>query len=363
MCENTPDPYRSGIDREIDDNLKQLEAVLRSYRTIRTNEKLLAELLLSTDRTLATNFELLHDAALLTRDLKTPVEQNKHEDAKAALLLWCVICCEKYLLKIYPSSRTASREAIVQGAKIGVSRGFEAIRQRVNEYFALPETERGEHPLPSGSVRRTLLLWARHNTQDEFGGEEKDLIDIEKKIADSPRHRKLRKSMSKEEFAEFMHKEVEAAVEEYRRQGVTVIENRGRPCVYKCDYVPFDMAEGDDDSASTIQITDELSIPVDDIIASGEELMDKTAAAKWLGDILAHLRAMGQLTQLEDEFLQRVFLKDSEKPSEVQAEWDRRGIDYGGNIYNFKRTLQTKLFRAIRKSPGSQEMLNILLRK
>ena len=360
MCENTSDPYRNGIDREIDDNCELLKAILRSYRTIRTDEKLLAEQLIRTNKSLATNFELLHDAAILTRDLKTSKEHDSHEVAKAALLLWCVIWCEKCLLKKYPSSRTASREAVVQGAKIGVSRGFEAIRQKVNEYFERPETMRAEHPLASGSVRSTLLEWARHKTQDEFRGEEKDLIDIEKKIADSPRHRKLRNSMSKEDFAEFLHKEVEAAVGEYRRQGITVIENRGRPCVYRCDYVSLDMSEGGDDPSPVIQITHELSIPVDEIIVHGKEIMDKAVAAKWFEDTLAHLRSMGELTLLEDEFLQRVFLNGSETPTEVKTDWNRRGEKYS-TIYNVQRAAFAKIRNAVADSPEGQEMLEILV--
>lgn len=106
-----PDGYKTALDIEIESNIKSIESLLLSYGKIKKED------LFDNGRVKTTDQTLLQDAAMLTKDLSGKARID-HERAKGALLLWCMVYCEKVLLDRY-SQTDESKEAIFSGVTRG----------------------------------------------------------------------------------------------------------------------------------------------------------------------------------------------------------------------------------------------------
>ena len=162
----------------IGQDIRILEAVLTAYRRISKNKIEMTDLI-KDNLVLTTNMALLEDAAAYTKDLESNEEIERHLRAKEVFLLWCIIFCEKMLLKKYSKKTKDSRERIFAGTKKGAMYNYEVLRNRLREYFDTPEHERGSvyFALRFNSVKSFMYQMADNRTKDEFR-KAHDLVEL-----------------------------------------------------------------------------------------------------------------------------------------------------------------------------------------
>ena len=155
-----------------EESLELLENLLRSYGKIRQLDLKLADFIDKDNRhVLATNQELLRDAALYTRDIESKEDREAHYRAKEALLFWCMMYCQNVLTAEYRHrGGNNTQEDVKYGSELGVMKCFDSIRDGINKYFKLPEDERKAKFKVNGncSVKTYMVICAGNAVLDEF---------------------------------------------------------------------------------------------------------------------------------------------------------------------------------------------------
>ena len=306
------DKYKTSLDIEIKSNIKSIDSLLLSYGKIKKTD-----LFDNDDRVKTTDQTLLQDAAMLTKDLSGRARID-HERAKGALLLWCMVYCEKILLNRY-SQTDESKEAIFSGVTLGVWECFKSLRDEINKHFA---SQKGQENVSrfrcDGTVRAFMLRCALQRVGKEFEKRERELLPIKPEEA-----------------------------EKYRRQGICVIETaEGNFYIHRCtSLTPGNPDSGKEfDNPEVIKkLLDEIEDGIREINEGGEQLLERQRFCEDFDQLLKSMYQKAILSDLEMEFIERVYL-DGEKQSDVAKDWQNRGEEpLKGTIYTFADAIRDKI--------------------
>ena len=393
---------------DISKNMEMLKRVLASYRSIRKENDLQINDLISKvsnqDQALKTNLKLLEDAALYTKDLDDKEEIVIHRRAKEVLLFWCIIYCEKVLLKRYSSKRAESVDAVLYGAKNGVMYQYERIRQALCDYFKLPESERGSiyKELKWTSVKAMMLDMATKRTKTEFN-RQKGLIEVEisktqlqvgpdinKLIEDE--EEKLKKDSSTRNKIKLKDAVIRELIDENKKKDIFTIikKNKGLYTSYICDVKVIDKIKEDyaqkginvfegkygnlyynryisdtftnGETGEPFDNPDALGNIVDTIESEAQELMDKYTIVQEMRKVIAYMVQSGEIDVLEEEFIWDVICGDV-KAADKEREWMNKGINISQTIGNYQRSILSKMQKVMSRKKEWAELAKLVPRR
>lgn len=307
---------RSPLDIEIN----TLDKLLNAYKKVKK------ENLFDCDQHVQdTNQTLLRDAAMLTRELSGK-ERVTHENAKAALLLWCTIYCDRVLLKRYSKS-SESKESILYGVKLGVTECFESLRDQINEHFATREgREEVARFLRTGTVRAFMLRCATQRVSKEFLKRQKDLLRIEPD-----------------------------EVKKYQAQGICVIETKeGNFYIHKHTSLTPANPDGKEEFLNpevVKQLLDDIESGIGEIDEGGMRMMDDHYICEDFDKLLKSMVQRRLLSELELELMDRIYFEE-ETYAAVERDWKARNEEgFTGTIGNFARKVKNKIINEIKSNP------------
>lgn len=344
-----PNEYKDSIYRIIGDNIELLKNVLAEYRAVRAENKLYIDDLIKNNNTLKTNLELVKEASLLTKDLKEKSDIESHEKAKEALLLWCLIFCEKRLISEYNSYKRNNREAIDYGAKLGTITCFEYIRDAINNHFA-DSREKNVFVLGKSSVRQYMYNIAYFKVCSEFKKIYKDSIELE--VTPEIEQRCKKNGIEVNKFMKDLAKE-------YRNDGLYVIESKKKPTkknpnpetkYYIERNMPLTFSSKDNEN-ETWDISETLKIQIEEIETEARKLMDQYTLVNEVRNILAYAEQSGDFSELELVLI-KLYLAEDVNLSKIHQEWkDKKTKDCPENIYDFRGNAFIKLQNVMELKP------------
>ena len=262
---------------------------------------------------------------MLTKNLSGP-ERRDHENAKAALLLWCTIYCDKVLLDRYSKS-TESREAIFYGVKLGVVECFKSIRDKINAQFATQEgRDEVTRFLRTGTVRSFMLRCACQRVSKEFLKRREELLPIRPD-----------------------------EVKKYREQGLCIIETaEGNFYIHRYTAMdPENPASGKTFLAPEVieKLLNDIEHSIGEISEGGMQMMNEHYIGEDFNHLLTSMAQRQLLSPLELEFIDRIYLAE-EKQSAVERDWKARGeTKFRGTIGNFAAKVKRKIITEIKNNP------------
>ena len=312
--------------------LRVLESLLFSYGLIRDMDLKLADFIdPENGHLLETNQQLLKDAAMYTKDIDSPRELDAHDRAKEALLLWCLIYCQKVLQAGSPSKTWDQKEKIDSGIRLGMMTCFQSLRKSINEHFRLPEEERKAKFKVKGncSVKTYMTICAGNAVLSEFRTFFKDFIEITPDDAE-------------------------------RRQdnGELVFETKGR------FYISRNLPDTVQDSEGKIIENPEKAKALAKSFVENciQQILDAHDRQVFIREILAAMIQNGSLSKDEIELLARSFgfRGKPEKIADIEKDWIAQGKIRKGEIYNFKNRILKKLENAIAQHPKGKDFAETL---
>ena len=312
--------------------LSVLESLLFSYGTIRDLDLKLADFINEDcGHALETNQLLLRDAAMYTRDIESPRDLEIHYRAQEALLLWCLIYCQKVLMANHFPDSPDKLEKINYGTRLGVMKCFYSLREAINEHFRLPDDERKAKFKVKGncSVKTYMTTCAGNAVLSEFRSFFKDLIKI-----------------------------TPAEAERRENNGETVFESKG---VF---YIPRNVPDTIEDSdGKSYENPEKVNSLVENFVDSCvQQILDAHDRQVFIREILASMIQNGLLSKDELELLSRSFgfRGKPEKIADIEQDWIAQGRIRNGEIYNFKNRILKKLEDAVTQHPKWKDFAETL---
>ena len=311
------------MDLDYEKQLNTLESLLISYGMIRDLDLKLADFIEADNgHALETNQQLLRDAAMYTRDIETTKDLDIHQRAQEALLLWCLIYCQKVLASNHFPDCPDKLEKIGYAARLGVMKCFSSLRESINEHFRLPEEERKAKFKVKGkcSVKTYMTICAGNAVLSEFRKFYKDLIQITPDEA-----------------------------ERREKNGESVFESKGK--FYIPRNVPDTIEDSDGNSYDNPEKVKTLAESfVDNCV---QQILDAHDRQVFIREVLASMIQNGSLAKDELELLSRSFgfRGKPEKITDIEQDWIAQGKIRNGEIYNLKNRILKKLQDAVTQHP------------
>ena len=318
-------------------DIRSLETVLAKYRSIRTENNLKLDDLIKNNVVLKTNLDLVREASLRTKDLDNKEDIESHIKAKEALLLWCLIYCEKVALKHY-SNNKKGKEDIYYGTKLGVYVCFKQIRKALNGIFDDSNEKKRHFELGESSVRAYMYNLVEKKIKTEFAKKYKDLVEI--KIPED----KLQKA---------------DIIEDYAKKGITVFEGKDGKLYYN-RYVAGTFTNKE--SGESFDNPEVLVDIIDTIESEAQKLMDKYTIIQEIRKVIAYMVESGEIDDLEEEFIRDVLCGDT-KAAEKDREWKNRGININQTIGNYQRSILTKMQKVMWRKKEWAELADLVQRR
>ena len=293
------------IGQDIRSRLEALEGVLFNYRKLSGNGIKLADLIGETDnRLLTTRTELVRDAALRTETLNGR-DRETHLAAKEALLLWCMIYCEKILARKYHSQRWEITDAIHDSTVKGTQACLTVIRDNNVAYF-LNDPERRQFDLENYSVKECMARFATRKMYTEL---------------EEIYHRKLVEISANK-------------AEELKSKGKPVIESRGRFYTPRNDAITLIGNDGEE----------YLHPEVADIII--EDIVCGAIEESAIDEYLPYIIKQAKFSIEKEEFLRRV-IRNGEPAAAVFNEWKAKGKKVPSNSTRYKHEILARIQEVI----------------